>query len=384
MRLTKYLVGLLGGSFTLVRAVLLAAFGKAGLAYLDSIGIHPDAWMLRLIGYAVTPSSLEAMSWLIAAALALTASVAWEVTNFTEVLKRWGNRVLGIPATVGSSPAVSASLVPPHNVDARSALLYAANGTWERRPSNQPITSETAKELQRIFDVLKLFCESASSETGIRVWGRTRAGRPLKLIEKTHWEDWHIEHATLFGSEPLRTVPRDKLPSNSSHYVDIHLNKTEVEALWPHVKKTLMPPRRMFPFADYHGTRLTPQERHASAIREQLEDAQRERRQREHEQQARRAIREVLADFIFKARPIIDDLQDHDAMPPLPAINQWNTSTAAYISEKLGREYEARFTEPFSPSDEQLGVLGRNQVNVLKVGLQEKIKRLYQFIEELR
>jgi hypothetical protein len=133
--------------------------------------------------------------------------------------------------------APSASLLQPipHDVDARSALLYAANRNWTK-PLRGAVSSETAKELQRIFDALERFYESASHEGGIRVWGRTSASRPLKLIERSHWQNWHIDHTTLFagaGAEPPRTVPRDRLPRDSAPYFDLHLNKAEVERLWP-------------------------------------------------------------------------------------------------------------------------------------------------------
>jgi hypothetical protein len=73
----------------LLRAVLFAALGKAILTWLDSVGIHPDAWLLRMMGYAITPSSLQAMSWVIAAAAAVVGATLWEATNFTQMLQRW-------------------------------------------------------------------------------------------------------------------------------------------------------------------------------------------------------------------------------------------------------------------------------------------------------
>lgn len=60
---------------------------------------------------------------------------------------------------------------------------------------------------------------------------------PPKLVERSHWQDWHIKDSTLFaepGAEPLRTVPRDphRLPDSMPYY-DLRLNKAEVEHLWP-------------------------------------------------------------------------------------------------------------------------------------------------------
>src|SRR5206468_9331562 len=70
-----------------------------------------------------------------------------------------------------------------------------------------------------------------------RVWGRTSISRPLKLVERTHWQDWHIDYPSIFAdpatAEPLRTVPRNRLPDNSSPYYDLRLNKAEIEQLWP-------------------------------------------------------------------------------------------------------------------------------------------------------
>jgi hypothetical protein len=133
---------------------------------------------------------------------------------------------------VASAHGAQKAFDPPHNVDARSALFFAANGTWTLRPNDREITSEAARELQRVYDALRRFYESASHEGGLRVWGRTSMSRPFKLIERTHWQDWHIEPAAIFGSEPLRTVPRDRLPSGSSPYFDLHLSKAEVESVW--------------------------------------------------------------------------------------------------------------------------------------------------------
>jgi hypothetical protein len=133
--------------------------------------------------------------------------------------------------TVASAHEPEKTFDPPHNVDARSALFYAANGTWAARPKDE--SPDLAGELQRVYDALERFYESASHDGGLRVWGRTSRSRPPKLIERSHWQDWHIEPADVFGSEPLRTVPRDRLPSNSSPYFDLHLNKAEVERVWP-------------------------------------------------------------------------------------------------------------------------------------------------------
>jgi hypothetical protein len=63
--------------------------GKAILTWLDSVGIHPDAWLLRMMGYAITPSSLQAMSWVIAATVAVVGATLWEASDFTKVLQRW-------------------------------------------------------------------------------------------------------------------------------------------------------------------------------------------------------------------------------------------------------------------------------------------------------
>ena len=74
-------------TWKLVTAVCLVAFGKAGFAYLDSVGIHLDTWMLRIMGFAVTPTAMEAMTWFLAAALAVLAVFAWEVFDLTTVVR---------------------------------------------------------------------------------------------------------------------------------------------------------------------------------------------------------------------------------------------------------------------------------------------------------
>ena len=139
------------------------------------------------------------------------------------------------PAVVAPERAVAAYQLP-YDIDARSALLYAANRTWVPRLAKDSVDSDTAPELQRIFDALKRFYELASHEGGLRVWGRTSMSKPPKLIEPTHWQDWHIDHTTLFAGPdavPLRTVPRGRLPDKSSPYYDLRLSKAEVERAWP-------------------------------------------------------------------------------------------------------------------------------------------------------
>lgn len=151
----------------------------------------------------------------------------------------------------------------PYDVDARSALLYAANRTWAPRPYNEPVNSGTAAELQRVFDALDLFYASASHDGGLRVWGRTSMTRPHKLVEPTHWQDWHIDYTAVFADpdgEPLRTVPRDRLRLPSSPpYHDLRLNKAEVERVWPHSPTSLAtvdPPRLRVDFSvDLDGCR---------------------------------------------------------------------------------------------------------------------------------
>lgn len=89
-----------------------------------------------------------------------------------------------------------------------------------------------------------------------------------------------------------------------------------------------------------------------------------------------------LAEFIFSAQPIMDDLQDHDAMPPTKAITTWNSEVEMFLRKELGAAAEAKFTEPRQFSDDELGPLGRNPVNTLRVGMQHKIGLLYKFIDE--
>jgi hypothetical protein len=133
--------------------------------------------------------------------------------------------------------AAIGDFVLPHDVDARSAILYAANGSWAKRPHDPPANLETAAELERTYRALTRFYELAGMEDGLRVWGRIRMSRPLKLIEHAHWQDWQIEIGQVFADpnvEPLRTVPRDRLPERGAPYYDLHLNKSEVERAWRH------------------------------------------------------------------------------------------------------------------------------------------------------
>jgi hypothetical protein len=132
-------------------------------------------------------------------------------------------------------PSVAKKEIAPYDTEARSALQYAISRSWQRRPRTGPISPEFTAEVARSFDVLNDFYQLASAGS-MRVWGRTDQTRPHKLIETTHWQDWQIEHASVFAdltSEPLRTIPRDRLPRDSSPYFDLRLNKAEVESFWP-------------------------------------------------------------------------------------------------------------------------------------------------------
>ena len=128
---------------------------------------------------------------------------------------------------------------------------------------------------------------------------------------------------------------------------------------------------------------IASRDEHTSAIREQTVAFERQRRQEAHERSARQKIADELAVWIKRASPLRDSLQDHDAPPP-PGLKLWNSEVAAYVLESMGPVYEVRFVEPATFSDDQLGPLGRNPANMLKLGLQEKINRLYKFIEELK
>jgi hypothetical protein len=94
-------------------------------------------------------------------------------------------------------------------------------------------------------------------------------------------------------------------------------------------------------------------------------------------------VAEELGQLILEARSNEQALQDHDARPPTDAMQRWFSRVTEYVRNNMGREYEARFTRPQTFTDEELGPLGRHQVNVLKVGLQRRITLLHQFIERL-
>lgn len=142
-------------------------------------------------------------------------------------------------------PPPAASSEHPANIDLRSALLYAANRTWAPRQHDKPVDSTTARELQRILDALERFYELARHDSGLQVWGRTSMSRPLKLVERSHWQDWHIHDPDIYKVEPLQTVPRDRLPSNSSPYFDLRVNKSEVEASWSRTHVSMLEAARI-------------------------------------------------------------------------------------------------------------------------------------------
>lgn len=139
------------------------------------------------------------------------------------------------PKAKGDEALPAAQAVLPYDVDARSAILYAANRTWVRAARSGPVSPGLAGELDRVFKALDLFYELAASGA-LRVWGRKSMSRPPQLVEKEHWQEWHIDYTTVFAdydAEPLRTVPRDRLPHGGSPYYDLRLNRQEVEKAWP-------------------------------------------------------------------------------------------------------------------------------------------------------
>ena len=93
-------------------------------------------------------------------------------------------------------------------------------------------------------------------------------------------------------------------------------------------------------------------------------------------------IMEELSRWIKVARPMQDALRDHDSMPPLEALNKWNHDVAEYLRNVVGLRYETRFTEPQKFTDDELGPLGRHHANMLRVGLERRIKQLYEIIDE--
>ena len=195
-----------------------------------ALGYRPEEFLGRLVLSVPTPEALQMIQLL--SVLALTAAVFMVVDWL--VYRRGAE---GVTTGKASRQAtLSSDLNLPYDVDGRSALLFAANRTWVRKRHNEPVAGDTAQELQRVFDALERFYESASHEGGLRVWGRTSMSRPHKIIERTHWQDWHIDYTTFFAdpnADPVRTVPRDRVPADSSPYYDIRLNRAEVEIVWP-------------------------------------------------------------------------------------------------------------------------------------------------------
>lgn len=193
-----------------------------------------------------------------------------------------------------SDPQGATALKParssePFDLDARSALFLAATGQTEAPPD-----AATGKFVGAIYDALHHFYDLASTD-GLRVWGRPSHSRPLKLVERSHWQDWEIKVGDLFGKEPIRTVPRGRLPDNSSPYYDIRLNRAEVEAAWPHSTKSA-PPVRM-PLQIARDARAV-----AARVRSELLNYERSPRIAK--------ISESIRDEAYKVLARMDGLQD--------------------------------------------------------------------------
>jgi hypothetical protein len=240
--------------------IVTAAFiGKIAasifLAVCAFLGFGPDKWVAWVMGPDIAPwvaRTVFVLLGLVTGWFLMPENQRERLLCLPQRLRAWitsyslrvpwersgSPRALGMTqvatGTVRDRVLVGADALP-HNIDARAALHYAANRTWDPRKGG----NQDAGELQRVFDALALFDASATTG-GLRVWGRRSAARPHILVEPAHWQDWHIDYTTLFaaaGAAQIRTVPRDRMPSGTSPYYDLRLNKAEVERLWPPVER---------------------------------------------------------------------------------------------------------------------------------------------------
>lgn len=94
-----------------------------------ALGYRPEEFLGRLVLSVPTPEALQAIE--LFSVLALTAAVFVVADWF--VYRRGSEDV-----TTEKAPrqaTLGLDLNPPHDVDARSALLYAANRTWLKKPT---------------------------------------------------------------------------------------------------------------------------------------------------------------------------------------------------------------------------------------------------------
>jgi hypothetical protein len=218
----------------LQRILALVGSGLAGLLFVaDALG--------RLSDIIQAPANALSFWQVISKMIASTSLMAWVVLLVSFACFVVATAGVWVPffatprlASAPSGPTTRLSPIDPllpYDVDARSALLYAANGSWTLRPDDAGLDGA---EVDRIYAALDKFYELASSGS-LRVWGRKDRTRPPMPVETTHWQDWHINYVTLFSrrdDDPIRTVPRDTL--RGSPYFDLRLNKSEVERCWPH------------------------------------------------------------------------------------------------------------------------------------------------------
>jgi hypothetical protein len=251
----RWIAGVIRSSgWLLLRAVLLAAFGKAALTWLDSLGIHPDAWMLRVMGFAVTTSSLEAMSWLIAAGMALGVAIWWEVADFTQKLRRWTG-ISDNPSKHDGTPhadMITAAdvqsgrfrlVLPPDPIQRdtwfKDAVFYAMNRRWPD-DAEKATMFEPDGEITRAASALAEL-RQAAFDGKLKVWGKpTRKQMTLggdtssgiyHEIFPHHWEH-HLVNTTEILLEPHQVYTTRAMMIDDESFCALKVSGYQVVDLW--------------------------------------------------------------------------------------------------------------------------------------------------------
>ncbi len=102
--------------------------------------------------------------------------------------------------------------------------------------------SETLRSTQSRKGLPKLLAEFREKANlgQINVWGRLNAvqghelGYPLTAIPSEFWQDHHIELLELFADPPRSSTEVFSVGAHAAaHFSDIHVNRSQVSAIWP-------------------------------------------------------------------------------------------------------------------------------------------------------
>lgn len=199
--------------------------GKGGLLYINSIGYHPENWIVEILKKIEFVISMEASAWILSGLFGL-------ILLISEIRFKWLE-------WIASKKPTETIKQNSQTHEIRDWNILNAIEWWEQftgfRKENE--------EVLELFSVLRQMARDGA----ITVWGRANSEHrspsnytePLQEIPKEHWGNHDFDTLRYVYAEnegmirDAATPPGSATVSVGTRYVDLRLTSQEVKEKWP-------------------------------------------------------------------------------------------------------------------------------------------------------